>query len=210
DFWDAFTLTSLGAVTFPNGSDRVRVDVLTGGTTWIEGTPAAVAGLPAVDPADVTGIRFIFDRADGALFSPNTLPADWQATALLNVTLRDTLRSTDAAITFPASIENTVQVESARTEDPEVYAAASDAANGTVTLDTGTFGLDVAKQIAGNIHTIDPGEVAAWTLTFRNTGTGYLTISELVDELPSHVTFTGEEPGYSTTGTLSTAVELDT
>jgi uncharacterized repeat protein (TIGR01451 family) len=68
----------------------------------------------------------------------------------------------------------------------------------------------VVKSIACNIHTIDPGEQAAWTLRFTNTGTGYLTVGDLVDTLPSHLTFTGEEPVYSTTGTLSTDVELDT
>src|SRR5690606_15614132 len=68
-FWNAVTLTGLGAVTLPYGSDRVRVDVQAGDSTWVLGSAAATAALPAIDPAEVTGIRFVFDRADGGLFS---------------------------------------------------------------------------------------------------------------------------------------------
>src|SRR5690606_17837048 len=174
DFWNAVTLTSLGTVTLPNGADRVRVDVQAGDSTWVLGTASATAALPVADPATVTGIRFVFDRADGGLFSTATLPADWATSVMLNVTVRDTYRDSGDAVVFPAAIDNTLQVESERTDDPAIYVSATAAADDTLTLDTGTFGIDVVKDVAGNIHTIDSGEQALWTLSFRNTGTGYL------------------------------------
>lgn len=63
DFWDRFDLTGLGAVTLPDGADRVRVDVhgpwgADGEPAWVEGTPAATAQLPVPESSygEVQGI----------------------------------------------------------------------------------------------------------------------------------------------------------
>ncbi|WP_239020765.1 DUF5979 domain-containing protein [Nakamurella antarctica] len=64
--FNAVALTGLGAVVFPTGADRVQVDALVGGT-WVTGTPAAAAALPAVALASVTGLRIIFTSSNGAI-----------------------------------------------------------------------------------------------------------------------------------------------
>ena len=77
-FWGSFQLTSLAPadVTLPAGSDEVRVDVQTNGsTTWQEGTFGPTAVLPSVTLSTVTGIRFVFDRADHGLLSNTAVPA---------------------------------------------------------------------------------------------------------------------------------------
>lgn len=207
-FWDAATLTGLGAVTLPAGADRVRADVLVDGG-WVLGSAGAVATLPAVDLGEVTGIRFVFDRADGGLFSATSIPADWSTTVVFTAKLRDIQRG-GGSIVFPSSVPNAVDVESRRTDPIEIFTPATATASDIIALATGTFGLDVAKDPQGGIHTHRAGDAVEWTLALRNTGTGYLTLEELVDSLPPHLTFAGEEPAYagSAGGTLSTTPTL--
>ncbi len=216
EFWNEFRLTGLtGAdVTLPAGSDRVQVDVqLNGSASWTTGAPAATAALPALPSgkteADITGIRFVFTRADGGLFSHTMLPENWTATALLHVTLLDVARSGDP-ILFPSSVDNVVTSNSHRTDDPAVYADANADAQDTVTLEPGSYALDVSKTPQGNIHSVTPGDPNEWTMTFANTGTGYLTIAELVDQLPTTLEWDGATPAYATSagGLLSTDVTV--
>ncbi|WP_158268795.1 DUF5979 domain-containing protein [Salinibacterium hongtaonis] len=210
-FWNAVQLSSLGAVTMPVGSDRVRVDVQLGSSAWVQGTAGATATLPAVTLADVTGIRFTFDRADGALFSTTALPADWAASAAFVVGLRSELRD-GGAIVFPSSLPNEIDVESRRTEPVQIFTPAEDDAAASLALATGTFSLDVSKTPAGNVHTYRAGDVVTWSIQFRNTGTGFLPITTVTDTLPAHLLFTGDEPTYSTSagGLLATTPTLDT
>lgn len=206
-FWNVFRLTGLGAVTLPAGSDRVRVDVQQGGTAdWVAGTAGATAVLPAVPLETVTGIRFTFDRADGALLSRSAPAADWSARAMLTVALLDETRVGAAPIDFPSTVDNRVDVRSSRADG--VFAAATDDATDDFALATGSWQLDVSKTPAGNVHTVYPGTLVPWTMTFTNTGTGYLAVTDLTDTLPTHLTFDFENPVYSTSagGTLSTDV----
>jgi uncharacterized repeat protein (TIGR01451 family) len=208
-FWTRFALESVGPVALPAGADRVRVDVRTGTDDWIEGVPAATANLPAVDAADVTGIRFVFTRADGGVFSHTAPPAGWTATAALSVRLLDAVRGTDDEIPFPSTVDNAIDVVSERTDDPEIYASAEAEASDSIALQTGTYQLDVEKSPAGNVHTVSPGESVPWTLEFTNTGSGYLTVEDLADTLPTELTFDQVPPVYETSegGTLPTDVE---
>ena len=48
-------------------------------------------------------------------------------------------------------------------------------------------------------RTVDVGASVPWDLTFRNTGTGYLTVAELRDTLPSTLVWTGETAPVVTT-----------
>lgn len=210
-FWNAVQFSSLGTVTKPVGSDRVRVDVQLGSSAWVQGTAGVTATLPAVTLADVTGIRFTFDRADGALFSTTALPADWAASAAFVVGLRSDLRD-GGAIVFPSSLPNEIDVESRRTEPVQIFAPAEDDAAASLALATGTFSLDVSKTPAGNIHTYRAGDIVTWNIQFRNTGTGFLPITNVTDTLPAHFLFTGDEPTYSTSagGLLTTTPTLDT
>jgi uncharacterized repeat protein (TIGR01451 family) len=207
DFWNTFRLTGLGAVSLPAGADRVRVDVqLDGDPAWTTGVAAPAAVLPPVAPERITGIRLVFERADGALLSRTSPPGDWTAGAALTVVLRDVLRDSGDPVVFPSTIENEVTVTSSRTD--AVFSPVTARAADTIALATGTWALDVAKSPAGNTHTVFPGVVVPWTLEFRNSGTGYLSLTDLVDQLPSHLTFDFEQPVYTTTagGSLSTDV----
>ncbi|HWI31746.1 MAG TPA: DUF5979 domain-containing protein [Microbacterium sp.] len=197
EFWNRFRLVSLDDVQLPAGADRVQVDARVG-DDWVEGVPSATAVLPGVPVADVTGIRFVFTRADGGVFSNTAPPADWVATAEMTVRLLDTVRGTDDPIPFPSTVDNTVSTESARVDSGVYAAAASDAAD-QIALQTGTFALDVAKTPEGNLHTVEAAETVPWTLTFANSGTGYLTVDGLVDTLPGSL-----EPDFSTAPTFET------
>ncbi|MET0910128.1 MAG: hypothetical protein ABWZ99_11710, partial [Ilumatobacteraceae bacterium] len=207
DFWDRFRLTGLGATALPAGADRVSVDVqLNGAAAWVPGPVGATAVLPAVALDQVTGIRFTFSRADGALLSRSAPAADWSASASLRVVLLETTRDAGAPIAFPSTVDNRVDVTSSRTD--RVFAAATDDATDDLGLATGSWQLDVEKTPAGNAHTVYPGTLVPWTMSFSNTGTGYLTIADLTDQLPSHLSFDFENPVYSTSagGKLSTDV----
>ena len=207
EFWDSFDLTGLGAVALPAGADRVRVSVQLGGASaWVDGPAGATAALPAVSLADVTGIRFVFDRADGGLLSHSAPAADWSASANLAVRLRDATRTAATPVAFPGTIDNRVVAVSSRADG--AFASATDDATDVFTLQTGSRQLDVSKSPEGNVHTVYPGTVVPWTLTFTNTGTGYLTVSTLADQLPSHLSFDFENPAFSTSagGSLSTDV----
>ncbi|WP_431278167.1 DUF5979 domain-containing protein [Leifsonia poae] len=214
-FWNRFKLTSFAGsdVTMPAGADQARVDVQTGGTgTWIAGTAAATAALPTVALDQITGIRFVFSRADGGLFSRMAVPDDYTARAVLHVQLLDTARD-GTAIPFPSTLTDTVTVVSHRTDDPAVFADASAGATATMQLLPGTFSLDVAKSPANNTHTVGVGDPNTWTITFANTGTGYLDVRNLVDTLPTSLAWDGEDPVFSTsTGgmlSLTPTVALD-
>lgn len=212
DFWNSFALTGLTAsdVTLPAGADRVRLDVQTdGGSTWIVGVPSATATLPTSAVSSITGIRFVFSRADGGLFSRTATPGDYTARAVLHVGLLDTARD-GSAIAFPSRVDDTVQTRTHRTDDPVVYADKTGSADAGIQLDPGTFGLDVAKTPQDNVHTVSVGDTVPWTITFANTGTGYLDVSRLTDTLPSTLSWDGETPVYSTTagGTLAVTPAL--
>jgi fimbrial isopeptide formation D2 family protein len=208
-FWSTFRLVSLGSVTPPVGSDQVRVDVQTNGSaTWQLGSFAAQAALPAVDLTTVSGIRFIFNRLDNGVFSHSSPPANWSAQAVLSVALLDTLRGTATPVPFPTTVTNELKNSSQRFEDPAIYASASKQTAADLTLDPGSFALDVAKAPLNDLHTVEAGVSVPWTLKFTNAGTGYLNLSDIVDQLPPYLTFDLVDPTYSKSAgsTLSTGV----
>lgn len=210
EFWDRFRLTSLDAVQFPAGADRVRVDLLVG-DTWAEGVTGSTATLPAVPLDQVVGIRLVFTREDGGVFSHTAPPGDWTAGADLTVQLLDVVRGTDEQIPFPSTIDSTVQTESARV-DSAVFAPATADAEAAIALDTGTHELDVAKTPENNVHTVEAATTVPWTLEFHNTGTGYLTIDRLTDTLPASLDPDfAQEPTFATSpdGLLSTDVTFE-
>jgi len=179
-FWDAFALRSLGTVTKPAGADRVRVDVqLDGSTTWTLGTSSATAALPAgTSVSHVTGIRFVFTKNGGGIFSTNA-PADtWSASAAYVVRLRDTVRSTGAAIPFPSTVSAPVAASSSNDDYPDATATGGT----SILLDTGTFRVDVEKR--PSVSTTPAGETVTFSLIMTNTGTGYLDNPVVVDSLP--------------------------
>ena len=188
-FWNTFDLVGLGAVTLPAGADRVRVDVHTGGAggSWSLGTAAATAALPAgTDVAAVDGIRFTFTRADGGLFS-NTLPAaNWSASAAFTVTVRDTYRDASGPVTFDHTVANTQTSQSTRVDGND---SALTQASAQIALTQGTHQIAVNKLSNNGDRLVSVGSPVPFDLTFQNTGTGFLTVSELTDTLPAQLNY---------------------
>ena len=202
-FWDEFDLVGLGTITLPNGANRVRVDVhgpfgAGGASEWRTGTAATAAAVTLpVTGADVsraTGIRFVFSKADGTLFS-SALPASrWNGMARFTVRLRDTTRSAGTPVAIAGAdrtVPNTVTAIADR-----LTGEASDerAAAALLTLTEGTRRLAVDKLANEGTRTVDVGRAVPWDLTFRNNGTGILTVTELRDTLPTSLLWTGEAP----------------
>ncbi|AEI10597.1 LPXTG-motif cell wall anchor domain protein [Cellulomonas gilvus ATCC 13127] len=221
DFWDRFDLVGLGAISLPAGADRVRVDVLgpfgaDGVRTWVSGTAATpgTVQLPVsgADLARVQGIRFTFLRADGGFFSRAIPAPGWTASAAFTVRLRDETREDGTAIaidTPAAPVQNTVVVQSDRLTG-EVSEERSRSA--VVTLSEGTHRLAVSKLANEGDRTVDVGTAVPWDLRFTNTGTGYLTVTELRDQLPPSLVWTGEAAPVVTTdddGQMSDDVTVD-
>ncbi len=200
DFWSEFRFTGFGSVTLPPTDTRVRVDVqLNNDPTWIVGVPGATSALPAsvTDLDEITGIQFVFDRADGAPFSDTVPSADWSAAAVFTAVLRD-------GATFPGSVDNAIVTIATHDEYSDQSAAASD----DVVLSNGTARMDVRKEAeTGNAtHITEPGDDIPWTLEFTNTGTGYLDITSVVDNYDAYLQWDGATPTYTTSagGTLPT------
>ena len=200
DFWNHFDVTGLGTIDGPNGADEVTVSVRGpygpgGATTWIDDgpTPIAAAAIPAAAAADMSqidGIEFRFTRSDGAFFS-TTLPApNWSASVVFTARLRETYRAGDEQITFDGDVEvdNTVTVQSLRptesTDERQAIAA--------LELTPGTHELSVGKLTNNGNRFGTIGSLVPFDLTFENTGTGYLTIDELRDTLPSTLLYLGD------------------
>ncbi|HWM35459.1 MAG TPA: DUF5979 domain-containing protein [Pseudolysinimonas sp.] len=179
-FWDAFELRSLTSVGMPLGADRVRVDVqLNGGSSWTSGaTVSSAPALPAVTLSQVTGLRVVFTRADGGLFSVTAPAAGWSTDILFAVRLRSADRGTGAAIPFPGSVSNTA---TATVEHP-VLGSDSATATRSLALDPGTFRVDVEKR--RSVATSPAGETLEFRLLVKNTGTGYLDNPVVIDQLP--------------------------
>ena len=179
-FWNSFELRSMTSATLPLGATRMRVEVqLGGGTTWTAGPYAASnPALPSVTLSDVTGLRVVFDRADGALFSVTAPAAAWSTDIRFAVRLRPALRDSGAAIAFPGSVGDTA---SATVGHPYLGSKTATASR-TITLDPGTFRVDVVKSTP--VKFSPAGETIDWTLKVTNTGTGYLVNPVVVDQLP--------------------------
>ena len=203
-FWNSFDFTGLGAITAPAGADRVRVAVYgpfgtDGALAWVESAPTAIAGavvpVAADQYGDVQGIRFAFSRADGAFFSQSVPAPRWSTSAAFTVHLRDDDRATGDEIALTGSVPNTVTVISDRLNGETSPEKSTDA---SIALSPGTFQISVNKQVNdGASHFATAGDLVPWDLSFTNTGTGYLTIEELRDLVPSHLVYLGDAPVYT-------------
>ncbi|MDQ7991217.1 MAG: DUF5979 domain-containing protein [Propionicimonas sp.] len=194
-FWAAFRFAELDSVTQPTGADRTRVDVqVDGGPGWVQGVAASVAALPdGIDPDAITGIRFVFTRADGRPFSATAPSRDWSASAVFTVELRD-------GVAFPGAVTNDITTEATHRGYPAVDSSAA----AGVTLSTGTPRLDVRKDPGVNPKVVEPGVSVPWTLTFTNAGTSYLRVNQIVDDLGPWLRYDGEEPVFASSGALPT------
>jgi fimbrial isopeptide formation D2 family protein len=204
EFWDAFDFTGLGTIAAPAGADRVTVAVYgpfgtDGADAWVASEPTTIA--QATVPvetdryAEIEGVRFAFSRADGAFFSPTVPAPAWTARAAFTVELRDAYRESGDEVVLAGSVPNTVTVISDRLNGET---SAEKSTSASIALSPGTFGISVNKEVNdGASHFATAGDLVPWDLAFTNTGTGYLTIEELRDLLPSHLVYLGDEPVYT-------------
>lgn len=205
EFWDAFDFTGLGTITAPAGADRIRVAVFgpfgaDGVDEWVESAATTIAGatvpIAADRFADIEGVRFAFTRADGAFFSSSVPAPGWNAAAAFTVQLRDTLRGSGEPVALSGEVTNTVTVISDRLNGETSAEKSTDAA---IALSPGTFQISVNKQANdGASHVATAGDLVPWDLSFTNTGSGYLTIDELRDLLPTYLVYLGDAPVYTT------------
>lgn len=183
-FWNAFDLRSLGTITLPAGADRARVDVqLNGSSTWTQGTAAASPALPSgVTASQVTGLRVLFFKNDGTLFSTSSPAAAWSGSAAFVVRLRATYRDSGSAITFPSVASDFVVNSATATAEHPSLGSRTATASATLRLDPGTFKVDVEKRAP--VTTTPAGETVDFRLIVKNTGTGYLDNPVVTDQLP--------------------------
>lgn len=196
-FWNAFEFTGLGTITAPAGADRVRVDVYgpfgaDDELGWVTGTAQPVAS-PVVpvatgDYPDIQGVRFVFTKNAGGVFS-TLLPApSWTASAQFEVKLLDEYRDGTGPIPMQGSIPNTVTAQN----NGALASSDEKTADASVTLSPGTHHLKVNKLANNGTHFVTPGAAVPYRLQFQNSGTGYLTITELRDTLPAELAYLSE------------------
>ena len=183
-FWQAFTLKSIGTITPPLGSNQIEIDAeVNGSTSWTTGTPtpftspaAPSSALPAGVTADhVTGLRVIFTKTDGSIFSNTAPAAAWTAAVPLVADLKATYLNGQ---TFSGTVPNAITV----TSHHPIFGTATAPASAFITLAPGTFTVDVVKT--PSVSTTPAGQFVNWTLQFTNTGSGYLKNPTIVDQLP--------------------------
>ncbi|WP_123372114.1 DUF5979 domain-containing protein [Cellulomonas sp. PhB150] len=165
-FWNQYDLVGFDASALTAPIDQVQVDAYTGGTyseatdtftggTWTEGDPAGTFALPdGVDAADVTGLRFTFTRADGAIWEN---PANPVQPVNLEVQVRDALRS-DPGTPVPSDLT---------TNDP----APGEDAPGLATNDvTSTVtGADLVSDGQGGTEPVSSDDDTSATITYQHT-----------------------------------------
>lgn len=204
EFWDRFDFTGLGAISAPAGADHVEVETYGpfgpgGALAWV-GSGAQPLAAPVVPVAagqygEVQGLRFVFSRADGGFFSDAVPAPAWTARVDFTAVLRDVHRGDGESVELSGTVPNTVEVISDRLngERSVVRTAAA-----SVGLSLGTFELEVDKLANNGVHAASAGESVPWDLTFTNAGTGYLTVDELRDEIPTYLLYTGAQaPDYT-------------
>ena len=203
-FWNQFDFTGLGAITAPSGADQVAVSVfgpfgIAGAYEWVAGNPAAISDaevpVDAADYASIEGVRYTFSRADGEYFSPAYPAPTWTTQAKFTVQLRDGYRDSGDPVVMAGTVENIVTVVSDRLNGES---SVERAASAQVRLSLGTFALTVNKLANNGVRNMNAGEEAPWDLTFTNTGTGFLTVTEVRDALPASLVYLGNDaPVYT-------------
>ncbi|MFZ4670228.1 MAG: isopeptide-forming domain-containing fimbrial protein, partial [Microthrixaceae bacterium] len=204
DFFDAVVFKGNLHVNFPNGANRVQVDVCTSvancaGGTFTNGSPTSSSspGLPpGVTAADVKGIRVTFTNSNGGyeiLPSPN-LPSGGKcsnATFCFDAEVRQFLASSPTT-PVPDVLEDIsggfgeseLQPPGSTFTIPDVAA--------TVNVVQGTPSLSIVKTPNSRIG---PGDTAPFSITVTNSGTDAVIDPVVVDPLPAGLTFDPVTPG---------------
>lgn len=163
--FEFYDLSSLGAVTFPEGADQVQVVALTAGGE-VDGPVGTTAQLPAgVQPGDVTGLRFLFSSTTG-----DTIAAGGAAGSVaLTLAQRGTGRTSGTTLVTGGTRTNTV---GATVVTPNGDGQAPQASAQQVVAPL-TVSVVAGKSFQD--RQIPAGQSAIGTLTAKNTSTGPLT-----------------------------------
>lgn len=215
-FWNTFEFTGLGAITLPAGADRVQVDVYGpfgpgGSLGWATGTPVAsnpAVPVPTASYPDIQGIRVTYTRVDGGYFSTIVPAPNWSASAIFTVQVRDTYLDSGDPVEFDGTYQNTQTSQSIRRDGNN---SDEKDASAQIELSKGSRQIAVHKLTNEGNRLASVGDTVPFELTFENTGTGVLTITELRDVLPPELVYTGaDEPTYTADadGTLSEDVSV--
>ncbi|MFJ9516931.1 DUF5979 domain-containing protein [Kitasatospora sp. NPDC101801] len=199
DFFDAVTVTGIAGVTFPNGADRVQVDVCTTGCAstppvFVAGTPtgSTTPGFPAgVDPAAIQGLRVTFTSSTGGYgILPATAPPTWGdcpgSSVCLVVQPRSGLRSAPAT-PIPDLLQDTATAAGESTLQPPGGTFPIPDSTASLRVTEGTNLIRVEKEPATTV--LSPGSVAPFNLHVRNTGTAPVPDLVVVDEIPAGLRF---------------------
>ena len=198
-FFDSVTAVRLAGVTFPNGADRVQVDVCTTGCAakppvFITGTPtdSTTPGFPAgVAPADIQGVRVTFTSSTGgytivpATAAPGGGGCPGSSVCLV-VQARTALRS-DPGKPIPDTIPDTASGAGESRLQPEGSTFPIPPDTATLTITEGRSQLRVEKSPAETV--LSPGNPAPFTLTTRNTGSAPVQDLVIVDQIPAGLRF---------------------
>lgn len=216
DFWDTFDFAGLAPMTATGGANQVRVALYVPGAggvlEWVQGDDAPLSAPVLPITADrydeVQGIRLVFSKADGTLFSTTVPSPTWAVNGGFTAVLRATHRDSGLETVVDGTIDNVVTVQADRLNGEYSLMRSTDA---RLSLTEGTAKISVQKIANNGSHTVSPGASAPWDLVFKNTGTGYLDITELRDVLPASLVYLGTvDPVYTAdpAGLLSTDVTM--
>ena len=159
----------LPPVTMPAGADTVQVSLYVNGS-WVDG-PAGPPqpALPAVDPADATGIRWTFASTDGADIPVN-------ATADVGINMEQRANVLD--LTDPITIVNDANT---------TVSADGDSATSPPAVDTYKIPPSALDVIAGksfNPDTVHAGDQSTVTLSGTNNSEGPLNSMTITEPAP--------------------------
>ncbi len=184
--FDFYEITGLSGLRFPQGADRVQIDVLTADGTWHPGT--AQAALPTgesingVPLGDIVGVRATFTDADGGTL-PVVTNAGETGNVGIDVALRTTLRGTGAPVDVPPAGSLTVPNTSGASvivNDNQSSWATADATHEIV---GGTVKVSPDKSLypAGSTGNAGPDSAVTYRLRINNVGDRNLVAPVVLD-----------------------------
>ena len=187
NLFEIVDFASFGAVTFPAGADRIKVDAFVAGA-WVEGAFAATPALPddASNPAAVTGLRITFGSSTaGAQLAANGTAGSIVLNLAQRATRRTAATSLVTGTTVTANVRGTVSVPGHGTS----------LANTSATYVIGGLTSAVSGTTVFSTARIPAGGWTISTITGRNASNGNLsslTVSQPAGAfLTDDVTFGG-------------------
>lgn len=191
EFWQRFQLVAFDEVTYPADADTAALQVKTT-DGWL---PYDTFQEQNRDLTEVIGVAVEFTRdAGNGLFPQGATSwnSSWN-TAVLPFTVQ--LRE-DAVVDWSADeqTENTAVVIAINRE----FGSERDNADDDVQFAEGSHAIEVVKRAPNDTstHRIDPLVALPWQLVFTNTGSGYLPIETVTDQLPADLSWDGETPTF--------------